>query len=101
MMHTNRRGFLTGIVAAAGLRAQGFPPTVLVHEHILVDFGGASVVSPTRYDPAEVFNAARPKIEAVARFGCRRIQECTPNFLGRDPGLLARLSDATGVEIWT
>jgi phosphotriesterase-related protein len=27
--------------------------------------------------------------------------DCTPNFLGRDPELLARLSNATGVEIWS
>jgi phosphotriesterase-related protein len=33
--------------------------------------------------------------------GCRRVQECTPNFLGRDPELLARLADATGVELWS
>lgn len=27
--------------------------------------------------------------------------ECTPNFLGRDPELLASLADATGLEIWS
>ena len=30
-----------------------------------------------------------------------RLQECTPNFLGRDPRLMKRLSDAVGIDIWT
>ena len=37
----------------------------------------------------------------MRRFGCRRLLDCTPNFLGRDPELLARLSDAAGLEIWS
>ena len=96
-----RREFLSSLAAAAGLRAQGFPPSVLVHEHVMVDFAGAAAASPSRYDANDVFNNARPKIEAVARLGCRRILECTPNFLGRDPALLVKLADFTGVEIWT
>jgi phosphotriesterase-related protein len=97
----NRREFLAGSAAAAALKAQSIPRTVLVHEHVLVDFGGAGVAHPSRYNADEVFNAARPRLEAAARLGCRRLQECTPNYLGRDPKLLARLEDATGVEIWT
>ncbi len=70
--------------------------TVLVHEHILVDFTGAG-----RWDADEAFRAARPKLDEIHRLGCRRFLDCTPAFLGRDPKLLARLADATGVEIWT
>lgn len=77
------------------------PPSVLVHEHILVDFVGADRQHPGRYDRDEVFRIARPKLEEVKRFGCKRMLDCTPNFLGRDPELLARLSNATGVEIWS
>jgi len=95
----NRREFL-GCMPAS-LAAWAAEKTILVHEHILVDFAGADKVGPGRYDPEEVFRVARPKIEEVAKLGCRRLQECTPNYLGRDPKLLARLSDATGVEIWT
>jgi len=71
-------------------------PGILVHEHVLVDFTGAG-----RYDAGEVFRLAKPRLEEVARLGCRRFQDCTPAFLGRDPRLLARLADATGIEIWT
>ncbi len=74
---------------------------ILVHEHVLVDFIGADRVAPGRYDAEEVFRLARPKLEEIRKLGCVRLQECTPNFLGRDPRLLARLADATGVELWT
>jgi phosphotriesterase-related protein len=71
-------------------------PSILVHEHVLVDFIGAG-----KWDSDEAFRAAKPKLDEVARLGCRRFHECTPAFLGRDPKLLARLADATGIEIWT
>lgn len=75
------------------------PSSVLVHEHVLVDFGG--VVNPGSYDADEVFAVARPKLDQAYALGCRRLQECTPNHLARDPALLRRLADATGIEIWT
>ena len=76
-------------------------PSVLVHEHVLVDFIGAKNIKAGRYDPTEVFRIARPKLEELKQHGCVRLLECTPNFIGRDPGLLAKLADATGLEIWT
>jgi phosphotriesterase-related protein len=85
----------------AGAAFVGKPPSVLVHEHVLVDFVGADRIRPGRYDRDEVFRIARPKLEEVRQFGCHRLLECTPNFLGRDPELLARLSDVTGLEIWS
>src|SRR5919198_1304461 len=75
--------------------------SVLVHEHILVDFIGADKTHPGRYDPDEVFRIARPKLEEARQCGCRRLQECTPNFIGRDAKLIARLADAAGIDIWT
>src|SRR6266436_4491487 len=93
-----RREFLS-LAGATALAAQ--MASVLVHEHILVDFVGADQIRPGRYDRDEVFRIARPKLEELRRFGCRRVLDCTPNFLGRDPELLARLSDAVGLEIWS
>ena len=84
---------LAALAAAPFMRA---PESVLVHEHILVDFtGGAG------WDRDEVFRMAHPKVEQAVRLGCRRLQECTPAFLGRDPRLLRRLSDSIGIDIWT
>lgn len=94
---SSRRQFLA---ACAGVCAAE-TGTILVHEHILVDFIGAAQIAPGRYDPSEVFRVALPKLEEVRRLGCRRFQDYTPNFLGRDPKLLQRLSEASGIEIWT
>ncbi len=91
-----RRELLAGVAGAA---LEGIEGSTLVHEHVLVDFGG--VVSPGRYDRADVFRLARPKLEEVRKLGCRRFIDCTPDYLGRDPELLARLSDAVALEIWT
>ena len=93
-----RREFLSlaGVAPLWGQMA-----SVLVHEHVLVDFVGADQIRPGRYDRDEVFRIARPKLEELSRLGCRRLLECTPNFLGRDPELLARLSDAASIEIWS
>jgi phosphotriesterase-related protein len=77
------------------------PKSILVHEHILVDFAGAELVSRSRYVQDEVIAAAKPKLEAIAKLGCVRFLECTPNYLGRDPRLLAKLSESCSIEIWT
>jgi len=91
-----RRELLAGFFA-------GFPTegSTLVHEHVMVDFIGANRIRPGRYDPKDVLRAAVPKLEAVRRWGCRRLLECTPNYLGRDPGLMAEIGRAAGIEIWT
>ncbi len=96
----NRREFLLVGGCAAALQAAE-QPSILVHEHILVDFIGADEIRPGRYDRDEVFRVARPRLEEIKALGCRRLQDCTPNFLGRDPDLLARLADAVGIEIWS
>ena len=92
-----RREFLS-LAGGAALASQ--MASVLVHEHVLVDFIGADQIRPGRYDRDEVFRIARPKLEELRRLGCVRLLDCTPNFLGRDPELLARLSDAASLEIW-
>jgi phosphotriesterase-related protein len=37
----------------------------------------------------------------VRNLGCETLVECTPAYLGRDPGLLRRLSEASGLRILT
>lgn len=99
-MNTSRRSVLFGSLPVL-LRAGAPVKSILVHEHVMVDFIGADKIAPGRYDRDEVFRAAKPKLDEIRRLGCRRLHECTPNFLGRDPELMARLSDTTGIEIWT
>jgi phosphotriesterase-related protein len=92
-----RRDLLAGLLLAP----RPVPRSVLVHEHLLVDFIGAAGASPARYDLEEAIRAARPKLEAIRALGCVRFLECTPNYLGRDPRLIRRLADLTGIDIWT
>jgi len=75
--------------------------TTLPHEHVLVDFIGADTVSPHRYDRDEVFEAVLPHLQQVYDLGGRTLIECTPAYLGRDPRLLQRLSQATGIHLLT
>ena len=75
--------------------------TTLVHEHVLVDFGGAEVASRSRYDAEEAFRVALPQLQELRSRGCRTFFECTPAYLGRDPLLLRRLSEASGLQIVT
>ncbi len=73
----------------------------LPHEHVLVDFVGADQVSPNRYDAEEAFRVALPYLEEAGTFGCQTLVECTPAYLGRDPALLKRLSEASGLQLLT
>jgi phosphotriesterase-related protein len=81
--------------------AAGDLGTTLAHEHVLVDFVGADRVSRDRYDAEEVFRTALPHLRAAKEAGARALLECTPAWLGRDPLLLRRLSEASGLHVVT
>ena len=70
-----------------------------MHEHVLVDFIGADRISPARYDANDAFASVLPHLQQVRALGCSTLVECTPAFLGRDPRLLQRLSEASGIQI--
>jgi phosphotriesterase-related protein len=72
-----------------------------MHEHVMVDFAGAASVSRSRYDAEEVFRTALPYLKRLAQAGCSTLVECTPAYIGRDPGLLKKLSEAGGIRIVT
>jgi phosphotriesterase-related protein len=74
---------------------------ILVHEHVLVDFVGAAEVSPTRYRTDDVVRAALPFLREAKAKGVLTLIECTPAWLGRDPLLLKRLSEETGLRLVT
>jgi phosphotriesterase-related protein len=74
---------------------------VLPHEHVLVDFIGAAEVSPARYEADAAFVKIKPYLDEARSLGCRTLCECTPAYLGRDPRLLVRLSEACGLNLIT
>jgi phosphotriesterase-related protein len=75
--------------------------TTLAHEHVLVDFVGVEKVSRSRYDADEAFRTILPHLVDVQKRGVRTLFECTPAYLGRDPLLLRRLSEASKLQIVT
>lgn len=75
--------------------------TTLMHEHVLVDFIGADLVSPDRYNATEAFDIVLPHLKQVATSGCNTLVECTPAYLGRDVKLLQKLSEHSGLNIIT
>jgi phosphotriesterase-related protein len=74
---------------------------VLIHEHVLVDFGGADITGYHRWDRDAVINIVMPYLEEAKDRGVSTILECTPAYLGRDPVLLRRLADLTGINFVT
>ncbi|WP_439489860.1 phosphotriesterase family protein [Algoriphagus sp.] len=73
----------------------------LVHEHMLVDFIGADSVSPDRYDQDEVIAKVLPYLMEVKKYGVKTIFDCTPSYLAKDPVLLKKLSELSGVQLVT
>jgi phosphotriesterase-related protein len=71
----------------------------LSHEHVLVDFAGAELASPDRYDSDSVFRTVLPYLRGARERGARTLIDATPQYLGRDPLLLQRLADASGLHL--
>jgi phosphotriesterase-related protein len=74
---------------------------VLSHEHVLVDFIGAAEIGPHRYDIEVAFHTIKPHLDQARSRDVDLLIECTPAYLGRDPALLRRLSEATGLRLLT
>jgi phosphotriesterase-related protein len=73
----------------------------LIHEHILVDFIGASRISRERYSRREAYETMLPYLVRLKEQGIATLVECTPKYLGRDPFLLKDLSRASGIHLLT
>jgi predicted metal-dependent phosphotriesterase family hydrolase len=95
------RGRLHAVQTVAGVVPTTRLGLTLMHEHVLVDFIGADKASPGRYDATAAFRKVLPHLEQARALGCETLVECTPAYLGRDPALLRRLSEASGIHILT
>jgi phosphotriesterase-related protein len=89
------------IVTVAGAVEPQRAGMMLPHEHVLVDFIGADKATSSRYDADEVFQTVLPHLKKAKHLGCETLAECTPAYLGRDPTLLQRLSQASGLQLLT
>ena len=75
--------------------------TTLIHEHVFIDWDGADSTDSSTWNNDEAFEVILPYLEEVKTKGVTTILDCTPIYLGRNPQLLKRLSDATGINILT
>lgn len=89
------------IMTVTGPISPGQLGFTLTHEHILVDFVGAEMIQPGRFDPDVVVERAVPHLKELKQLGMETFVECTPAYIGRNPALLKRISKASGVKILT
>lgn len=75
--------------------------TSLAHEHVLVDFIGADSTGYHRWNKDTVIAKVLPYLLEARKTGITTMVECTPAYLGRDPVLLQRLSQLSGLNILT
>jgi phosphotriesterase-related protein len=75
--------------------------TTLPHEHFLVDFIGADSTGYHRWNRDTVIAKVLPYLQEAVKAGINTIVDCTPAFLGRDPLLLQRLANLSGLKIIT
>jgi predicted metal-dependent phosphotriesterase family hydrolase len=120
--HLTRRGFLrdaallalaTTADALAAPKAEPFVQTVLgplpasrlgvtlVHEHVMCDFIGAEHADRRRWEVDAVVKRMRPVLAQLKERGVTGFIDCTPAYIGRDPRVLKRLAQQTGLHIVT
>ena len=110
------KGAIFVLATALGCAADEPPPTVMTvsgpiaademgvtlsHEHVLVDFTPVDSPRVTGYDPDSVVAAVLPYLEQARALGVATLIDATPAYVGRDPVLLARLAEASGMHLIT
>ena len=73
----------------------------LPHEHVLVDFAPIDSLGVNKYNNDSVIAKVLPYFEELKPYKVKTFVDCTPEFLGRNPQLLAELSRRTGINILT
>ncbi|SEN96102.1 phosphotriesterase [Paenibacillus sp. OV219] len=74
---------------------------ILEHEHVLVGFVEDGKLTPDMYDRDEVVTSILPFLLKLKEAGCSTMVDCAPEYLGRDPYILRRLSELSGVHLIT
>lgn len=91
------------VMTVRGLIRSSEMGMTLEHEHVLANFQPLEEreKQPWTYDQDEVVRVVLPYLHQVKKLGCRTFVDCTAVALGRDPRLLRRLSEETGLNILT
>lgn len=73
----------------------------LAHEHVMCDFIGAEETGRHRWEVDAVVARMRPFLQQIKERRITGFVDCTPAYIGRDPRVLKRLAEETGVHIVT
>jgi predicted metal-dependent phosphotriesterase family hydrolase len=73
----------------------------LIHEHVFLDWTPAGRFDSSGWDVDSAYQHILPYMEEARANGVHTFLECTPAYLGRNPELLKRLADASGINILT
>lgn len=75
----------------------------LPHEHLLANFQpyDERAEDPLTYNVDEVVEIVLPHLKQLHDLGCRTFIDATATFLGRDPVLIRRLSEESGLHMLT
>lgn len=73
----------------------------LTHEHVLVDFIGADSIQPETWNHDSIMKEVLPFFEELKAFNVNYFVDATPDYLGRDVLLLAKIADQTGIKLIT
>jgi phosphotriesterase-related protein len=75
--------------------------TTLIHEHVMVDWIGADSTGYHRWDRNNVVERVLPYFREIKEKGVNTFFDLTPAYLGRDPFILAELSERSGLNVVT
>jgi phosphotriesterase-related protein len=89
------------IVTVNGEIAASRMGVTLPHEHVVFDLAMIDSIGPTRYNKDSVISKVLPMLEELKPYKVRTIVDGSPEFMGRDPKLLAELSKKTGINFIT
>ncbi|MEQ9218862.1 MAG: phosphotriesterase [Cyclobacteriaceae bacterium] len=73
----------------------------LIHEHVFLDWSPAEEEDAWQWNNAEALQFILPYVEEMKSQGVQSFVECTPKYIGRNPRLLKKLSEITGLNVLT
>ncbi|WP_345476076.1 hypothetical protein [Lysobacter panacisoli] len=75
----------------------------LAHEHLYADLRpyAEQIATPMPPDADDVVDVVLPYLQRIRSLGCRTLVDCTATTLGREPALLRRLSQESGLNVLT
>jgi phosphotriesterase-related protein len=98
---SNRKGAESFIQTVLGPIAPDKFGVALAHEHVMCDFIGADLTGRHRWEVEAVVMRMLPFLRQLKERGVTGFVDCTPAYIGRDPRVLKRLAEETGLHVLT